>query len=88
LEAHTDKAGAVSLRWKRPASIIGLSYEIHRSDKKNFSPGETTLIAQTELPQVIDKTPPAGTLHYALVVTGKDKRSRPSRITVKGKTKF
>jgi hypothetical protein len=84
LEAHTDEAGAVSLRWKRPASIIGLSYEIHRSDKKNFSPGEDTLIAQTELSQIIDKTPPAGTQYYALVVTGKDKRSRPSRTTVKG----
>lgn len=85
LKANADQAGVVSLQWQRPASIIGLTYEVHRSDKENFSPDETTLIAQTELPKIIDKTPPVGTNYYALVVAGKDKRSRPSRtkVTVK-----
>jgi hypothetical protein len=85
LKAYADQAGIVSLHWKRPASIIGLSYEIHRSDKKNFSPDETTLIARTELPKIIDKTPPVAAQHYALVVAGKDKCSRPSRTKVKVK---
>lgn len=82
LQAYANKDSSVTLQWQRPASIIGLSYEIHRSDKKNFSPDETTLIVQTELSQIIDKTPPVGTNYYALVVAGKDKRSRPSRATV------
>ncbi|MHC4637404.1 MAG: hypothetical protein ACYTBV_07870 [Planctomycetota bacterium] len=81
LEAHANKAGVVCLQWQRSANIIGLSYEIHRSQKKNFRPDDTTLIAQTELSKIIDKTPSPGTQYYALVIVGTNKRSRPSRAT-------
>lgn len=83
LKAYADQAGQVILQWERSARIIGLTYEVFRSQSGNFNrDGDTTLIAQTELSKVTDKTPPVGTNHYALVLVGKDKRSQPSHATV------
>jgi hypothetical protein len=83
LQAYANKDGSVTLQWKRTARIIGLTYEVYRSKSGNFNrDGDTTLIAQTELQKITDKTPLDGTNYYALILAGKDKRSRPSRATV------
>jgi len=85
LEAYADEEGVVTLQWKRTARIIGLSYEIHRSPKKNFTPNETTLIAKTMLSEISDKTAPAGRQYYGLVLVGENGRSSLSRTQVQVK---
>ena len=82
LKVHADQTGSVVLQWERSAQVIGLTFEIYRSQSKNFNRDETTLIGQTELSKIIDKAPPAGTNYYFLVLAGKNRRSLPSHATV------
>ena len=74
--------GRVRLDWERSARTIGLESEVHRGDKKDFTPGAKTLLSQSLLAHFVDKKPPGGTQHYALVLLSGDVRSAPARAVV------
>ena len=76
------EAGVVRLSWERSFRTIGLHAQVYRSDKKGFVPGKETLMTETLLAHFVDKKPPAGTQHYALILRDDEKQSRPIYATV------
>ena len=83
LNANVDDDGVVALSWERSARTIGLSSELHRSDNKDFTPGEKTLVVSTELFKYRDGAAPLGKQYYALILVSGEKKSRPSIVKVK-----
>jgi len=82
LDAEVDGNGVVTLSWERSARTIGLSSELHRSSQAGFTPGGKTLLSATRMFEYIDREAPPGTQHYALVLAGKQKRSKPATVAV------
>lgn len=72
----------VELAWERSARTIGLEFEIHRSDKENFTPDAKTFLQATTLYNYVDRLPPAGRLYYAIVFVSGKERSRPTYAAV------
>ncbi len=64
--ASVDDEGVVSLDWGHSAEWIGLEFELHRSDRSAFEPGEQTLIAHTPLLFHVDWDAPQGRQYYAV----------------------
>ncbi len=82
LKAYVDALGRVHLQWKRSAELIGLNAEIHRSDKKDFTPGTDTFLTETLLADFVDSSAPVGEQHYALILKSLDQQSRPIRASL------
>jgi len=76
------KTGRVRLDWERSARTIGLDAEVHRGGAKGFAPGAKTMLTSSLLAHYVDKTPPAGTQHYAVILTDGKTRSKPAYVTV------
>ncbi|MHB8900125.1 MAG: HzsA-related protein, partial [Thermoguttaceae bacterium] len=77
LAAAAGADGSVQLSWLRTARLIGLQYELHRSTSAQFQPDQATQIGLTTAGRFLDREPPSGTQHYALVVTSGSERSAP-----------
>jgi hypothetical protein len=82
IQARTLQQGGVRLEWKRSANLIGLRAEIHRSNKKDYTPSDKTLLAETLLAHHVDVNAPVGEQHYALILKSGDQRSEPMRTTI------
>ncbi|NWK54378.1 hypothetical protein HW115_02055 [Verrucomicrobiaceae bacterium N1E253] len=81
LQAEYQSPQGLRLHWSRTAKNIGLKAEIHRSNKRAFTPNEETLIAETLTNHHIDQHPRNASPYYALVLKDKEgKRSKPSYI--------
>jgi hypothetical protein len=59
-----------------------LNAEIHRSDEKDYTPSDKTLLIETLLAHHVDVNAPAGEQHYALILKSGDQRSEPMRTTI------
>jgi hypothetical protein len=86
LPALTAKVGAdsaVDLSWGRTPELMGLRFEIHRSNRAGFAPSAETRVTETSAFGHLDAEPPAGTQHYALVLeSALGQHSAPVRATV------
>ncbi len=82
MKAYLDELGRAHLQWQRSADMIGLNVEIHRSDKKDFTPGRETLLTETLLGDCVDDGAPVGEQHYALILKSQTQRSRPIRASL------
>lgn len=82
----TVTANGVLLSWDRRSDITGLTFELHRSGKAGFTPGETTRLASLTRFDYLDPAAPAGEQHYALTLVADGERSPSVRaaITVTG----
>ena len=69
---------SVELSWQRTAQMIGLQYELHRSESPQFTPSESTHLGLTTAGRFVDAEPPKGSQHYAMVVTSGTRKSRPA----------
>ncbi len=67
LIAEVDDEGYVRFQWECSCRTIGLIFEIHRSDKPNFTPTKSSLLGRTERFEFTDKTAVPGKSYYALV---------------------
>jgi len=76
------ETGRVRLEWERSARMIGLVSEVHRGKTKDFAPGPKTLLSRSLLAHFVDKKPPGGTVHYALILASGDARSAAARAAV------
>jgi hypothetical protein len=86
LPALTAKVGvdsAVDLSWERTPELMGLRFEIHRSNRAGFAPSAETRVTETSAFGHLDSEPPAGTQHYALVLeSALGQHSAPVRASV------
>ena len=83
LAARVEFDGAIRISWTQSAGTIGLEAEVHRALQPDFVPDATTLVARTWLDEVLDTQAPAGSVHYALVLTDGEQRTRPSYTDVR-----
>jgi len=74
--------GAVRLRWPGTTDLIGLTYEVHRGGRADFTLGEKTKLAETTSFRYRDALPPVGTQHYAIVPVSGGRTSEPWRTDV------
>jgi hypothetical protein len=84
LSARLSADGKVSLSWRRRAELIGLMFEIHRSQRANFVPVEDTLAGTTTMFMFKDAHAAGKARHYALVAVSEGLRSEPVYATVTG----
>ncbi|MGM0487679.1 MAG: LamG-like jellyroll fold domain-containing protein [Planctomycetota bacterium] len=82
VDATVQENGAVSLQWPGMAEWIGMEFEIHRSTRRGFEPGDKTLLTRTPLFSYIDWDAPAGKNHYALRPVADHFTGQPARIEV------
>jgi len=82
LEARVDADSVVNLTWERSARTIGLSAEVHRGTRPDFTPENDTLLTATSLFECCDVDAPQGDPHYAVVLLSQDDRSGPIRTSV------
>ncbi len=83
-KARLSADGKVSLSWRRRAELIGLMFEIHRSQRANFVPVEDTLAGTTTMFRFKDAHSAGKARHYALVAVSEGLRSEPVYATVTG----
>lgn len=65
--ATASADGAVKLSWTCSADLIGLMFEIHRSNQPGFAPSDATRIVSTAGFEFVDDQAPAGPQYYALL---------------------
>ncbi|MGB2824719.1 MAG: hypothetical protein WBF17_27350, partial [Phycisphaerae bacterium] len=82
LGATVDAEGVVRLAWERSARTIGLSAEVHRGTRADFTPSEKTLLAATRFHHHVDAEVPPGPQNYAVILVSEGERSRPVRASV------
>jgi hypothetical protein len=73
---------SVLLSWLRSAEMIGLTFELHRSEHPKFTPSEKTLSDTTTMFQFMDEAGATGTRHYALVAVSNGRRSEPAYTSI------
>jgi hypothetical protein len=78
----TATANGVLLSWDRRSDIAGLTFELHRSDKAGFTPGETTRLVSLTRFDYLDAAAPPGEQHYALRLIADGRGSPPVRADV------
>jgi len=81
LKAKLSTTGTVILSWQRSAETIGLLFELHHSNQKDFTPSKETLLATTTMFRFENQQPSTGTQHYALLAVSGDRRTEPVRTT-------
>ena len=84
ITAEQIPGGQVAVRWGLTSRTWGLAVDVYRGDKPNFQVDEKTKLARTELGTFIDRsalTP--GDHHYAIVFDNGQKRTEPTRVSVK-----
>jgi hypothetical protein len=67
----------VTLSWRRSAEMIGLTFELHRSDQPGFAPNNRTICGTTAMFEFEDANRASGLQHYALVAVANQQRSEP-----------
>jgi hypothetical protein len=77
LQATLGDDGVVQLSWERSARTIGLEAEVHRSNKANFTPDDSTRVTRTVLASFTDTDAAVGKQHYAIVFVRDSQRSQP-----------
>ena len=82
LAAATDNQGTVQLSWERSAATIGLEAEIHRGEKRDFTPTPATLLTRTTLFRYLDRQPAPGKHYYAIIFSSDSQRSAPAYAAV------
>jgi len=82
LDAMPGPDGVVVLRWPCRGDTIGLSFELHRSREKDFTPTDQTLLERTTLFRWADAGAPTGTSHYTLMAVAEGQRGDPVRASV------
>ncbi|MHC4753500.1 MAG: HzsA-related protein [Planctomycetota bacterium] len=82
LKAKLSTTGTVILSWQRCAESIGLLFELHQGNQKDFTPSKETLLATTTMFRFENKQPSTGSQHYALLAISGDRRTEPVRVTI------
>ncbi len=78
LSAEVEPDGAVLLSWPSSAQAIGLTFELHASDRPHFTPTAKTLLTRTTLFRYLDVETTPGPRHYALVAENDTARTNPA----------